>query len=44
MNSATYDRQVFKLAETFLTSLTTKDKQPVTKEMVSKYLQAEKRC
>lgn len=43
MNSAKYDKQVFELAESFLYSLNTKDKQPVTKKMVSKYFQAEKR-
>ncbi len=42
MNSVQHDKHVFELAESFLTSLMTKDKLSVTKEMVSKYFQVER--
>lgn len=42
MSSANRDKQVFNLAESFLTSLTTKDGAPVTQEMLNKYFQVEK--
>lgn len=42
MSSSNRDKQVFNLAESFLTSLTTKDGFPVTQEMLSKYFQVEK--
>ena len=42
MSSANKDKQVFDLAESFLTSLTTKDGVHVTQEMLSKYFQVEK--
>jgi hypothetical protein len=42
MNSAKRDKRVFNLAESFLSSLTTKDGFRVTQEMLSKYFQVEK--
>ncbi len=38
MNPEKYDKMIFQLAESFLTSLKTKDGQPVTNALVSKYI------